>query len=164
TFTDTTVADFGAGTQQTGTAIVQMVDGEVVLAPTVGAEFSGTTLPVGWSSLSWDPTGNLTVGGGSVTVDGARIGPDGGEANYGPGRSLEFVATFRAQALQHIGFVADFNFNAPWAIFSTQFTTTSLYARTSDGNDTLIPGNWLDSPHRYRIDWNTSNVVFWIDG
>src|SRR5262249_17137065 len=56
--------------------------------------------------------------------------------------------------------------NSPWAIFSTKSTGSSLYARTNNGTaiETLIPGNWLGTPHRYRIDWTSSSVVYWIDG
>jgi hypothetical protein len=42
-----------------------------------------------------------------------------------------------------------------------------LHARTHDGvtpTDSLIPGNWVGTPHRFRIDWGTAAVVFWIDG
>ena len=53
-FGDTTAADFAAGTPDANTYIAQTGDGEVMLAPTVGAEFSGTTLPVGWESGTWN--------------------------------------------------------------------------------------------------------------
>jgi len=53
-----------------------------------------------------------------------------------------------------------------WAMFST-LSGGALYARTNNGTtstNTLIPGSWLGAPHRFRIDWNASNVVYWIDG
>jgi hypothetical protein len=28
----------------------------------------------------------------------------------------------------------------------------------------VIPGSWFDAPHRYRIDWQPTQVVFSIDG
>ena len=68
--TDTTFADFGAGTTGGSTYVSETGNGEVILAPTVGAEFSGSSLPVGWESGSWTG-GAASVGGGSVTVDGA---------------------------------------------------------------------------------------------
>ena len=52
-------------------------------------------------------------------------------------------------------------------MFSTHNTGSGLYARTLNGgtaSDVLIPGSWLNSPHRYRIDWLTSEVRFFIDG
>jgi Glycosyl hydrolases family 16 len=30
--------------------------------------------------------------------------------------------------------------------------------------DTTIPGAWFGTPHRYRIDWQPTQVVFSIDG
>ena len=96
-------------------------------------------------------------------VDGALAGT---AAVYGPGRTLEFVATFSGDAWQHIGFGLDYS-AAPWIIFST-FQGDQLYARTTteagQASDTVIPGNWFGTPHRYRIDWQPTQVVFSIDG
>ena len=96
-------------------------------------------------------------------VDGALAGT---AAVYGPGRTLEFVATFSGDAWQHIGFGLDYS-TAPWIIFST-FQGDQLYARTTteagQASDTVIPGNWFGTPHRYRIDWQPTQVVFSIDG
>jgi hypothetical protein len=43
-----------------------------------------------------------------------------------------------------------------------------LYARTNTGSgqaiDTPLPGTWFGTPHRYRIDWQPTQVVFSIDG
>jgi len=161
-FTDTTVLHFSAGTPDANTFIAQMADGEVLLRATVDAEFAGTVLPTGWFGTAWDTGGSATVGSGVLTVDGARAGTT---ALYGPGRSLEFVATLSGAAWQHVGFGTDFN-SPPWIIFSTN-TGGGLYARTHTGTtatDTPIPGSWLGAPHRYRIDWNASSVVFSIDG
>jgi len=102
------------------------------------------------------------VASGIVSVDGARVNPS---ATYAAGRDLEFVGTFGLQGYQHVGFGVTFN-ETPWAIFST-FNGSGLYARTHNGTtpiDTFIPGNWLGSSHRYRIVWNASSVVFYIDG
>src|SRR6202011_5059708 len=63
------------------------------------------------------------------------------------------------------GFGVDFN-SAPWAIFSTA-GGGALLARSNDGTgsqDTVISGSWLGTPHHYRIDWNATNIVYWIDG
>src|SRR5262249_54712526 len=52
-------------------------------------------------------------------------------------------------------------------IFST-FGGRQLYARSSDdsGNaiDQPLAGNWLGSPHDFRIDWSPTNASFSIDG
>ncbi len=52
-FVDTTVADFSAGTLDANTYLAQTNDGEVMLAPTEGGEFSGTALPSGWFGTPW---------------------------------------------------------------------------------------------------------------
>ena len=81
------------------------------------------------------------------------------------GQDLEFVATFSGGSAQHGGFGLDFNDNR-WAIFSTQ-NGGALFARTHDGvtpTDTLLPGSWLGSPHRFRIEWASAVVNFYIDG
>ncbi len=174
-FTDTAAADFAAGG---GCYVAQTMDGELILAPTAGSEFSGGSLPTGWGSFQWDAGGAVTVAGGSVTVNGAIARTD---ASYGPGSSLEFVATFNnLGAFQHVGFgnVDDNDDNnqqifnaAPWAIFSTGSTGAQLLARVWN-----VGGNFIDTPvtcsssnclgesHRYRIDWTASGVDFSIDG
>ena len=160
TLTDTLITDFSAGTG-TNTYVSQIVDGEVMQLPTAGTEFSGTTLPSGWTVNNWSSGGSAPVSGGMIAVDGARVGTSG---TYGPGRSLDFVATFTTDGFQHVGFGVDFN-SAPWAIFSGN--GSSLLARSnsgSGGQDTVISGSWLGTPHHYRIDWNATNVVYWIDG
>ena len=113
----------------------------------------------------WSTGGTATVNGGQLTLDGARAGTD---AILRPGRSMEFVATFTGQASQHVGFVADAASGAPWAIFSTM-NGDGLYARSASGSEapnTLIPipGGFFNSPHHYRIDWNATSIVFYLDG
>ena len=162
TLLDTTVADFSAGTPDVNTSIAQTDDGEVILAPSVGAEFSGTALPAGWTSSAWSTGGTASVANGLLMVDGAIAGT---VPLFGPGRSLEFVATFNGDAYQHVGFAVDFN-DALWAIFSTGIGG-NLYARTNPGSastDMPLGSNWLGARHRYRIDWNASNLVYSIDG
>ena len=137
----------------------------MILAPTVGEEFSGGPgLPTGWSSSPWTG-GTSNVGGGALTVDGALATTD---ALYAPGRSLAFVATFGAEAFQHAGFGQSLaSTSESWAMFSTKDTTTNLYARIDNRGaltDTLIPGSWIGTSHHFRIDWTSSSVVFSIDG
>ena len=162
TLSDTTAADFTAGTLTPGAYVSETADGEVILSPTAGAEFSGTTLPIGWSAETWSAGGAATVANASLTVDGARAHTD---AFVGPGTSLEFIATFGTAGLQHVGFGITLN-ETPWAIFSTG-SGGALFARTHTGTtptDTTLPGSWLNAPHKYRIDWNASSVTFFIDG
>jgi len=157
---DTTFADFAAGTPDANTRVSSIGDGEVILAATVNEEFGGTALPTGWSSQPWGGGGFASVAGGSLVVDGADAATD---ATYTPGRALEFVATFGSAHFQHVGFVNALAFDGDFAIFSTGTTTDTLLAR-SDGTSTVIPGSWLNAPHRYRIEWTASNVLFYADG
>ncbi len=103
TFTDTTVSDFAAA--RTSTCAVGSWDGggDVVLPPTVGSAFDGTALPDGWVATPWTG-GTGTVGGGVLTVDGARV--DSGATLYPSGRSIEFVATFGTAAFQAAGWAS----------------------------------------------------------
>ena len=162
---DTTVADFSAGSP-TNTYVSQTADGEVILAPAVGTEFSGASLPSGWSTSPWTTGGTSIVGAGALTDDGALAATD---TYYGSGRSLEFVATFGADTFQHVGFgqLLQSVAGESWAMFSTFNTSSSLFARTNNNGtttDTLLPGSWIGSPHRFRIDWTASSAVFSIDG
>jgi VCBS repeat-containing protein len=160
--TDTTVADFTAGTPDANVRIAQTADGEVILTPAAGSEFYGTALPADWSMVPWSAGGAATVTAGALVVDGARAGTIG---DFGPGRSVEFVATFSGAPFQHMGFAVTYD-AAPWAIFSTS-GGGALFARTTTGStvtDTPLGANWLGAPHRFRVDWAAASVTFWIDG
>ena len=156
------VSSFSAGQTVANTYISQMNGGVVILAPAVGTEFPGTSLPAGWFSTPWSSGGTATVANNQLTVNGARAGTS---ALYGPGRSLEFTATFSSAKFEIVGFGVDYS-SGPWAAFSTA-AGGGLYAETSNGtasNNTQIPGNWLGSAHDYRIDWTSSAVNYSIDG
>ena len=112
---DTTVANFSAGSFNTNIIVGNVNDGEVILAPTTGAEFTGNALPSGWHSTVWNSGGSATVANDQLTVDGASAGTD---ALFTPGRVLEFSATFSGAGFQHVGFGVTFN-ELLWAIFST---------------------------------------------
>ncbi len=158
---DSTAADFSAGTRDAALTIGNINDGELLLLPTAGAEFTGTSLPTGWTVTPWAPGGTANVGGGQVAVDGALLGT---ASSFNSG-SLEFVATFSGQAFEHVGIGIDFN-DPPWAFFSTR-EGGALYARTHNGSastDTVIPTSLLGAPHRFRIDWTATSVVYWVDG
>src|SRR6516165_783988 len=134
-----------------------------LLTSALDVNFSSTNLPADWQTTNWDPTtpgGTATVTGGQLVVDGARAGT---QALFGPGRTLEFVATLSGDAFQNIGFGTDFSGGTPWAIFST-FTGGGLYARVSGGPDQLIAGNWLGTAHDFVINWTSTDITFSIDG
>jgi hypothetical protein len=138
------------------------VDSLELIVPIFTIDFSDTSLPPGWSSGAWENGGTAHVANGLLVVDGALTGTI---AAYGPGRALEFVATFSGDSWQHIGLGIDYS-AAPWILFST-FQGGQLYARTNteagQALDTVIPGNWFGTPHRYHIDWQPTQVVFSID-
>jgi hypothetical protein len=160
--TDSTTADFAAGTTVGPVVISDAGNGEIVLAPTVAAEFSGDTLPADWSSTAWNAGGSAVVSGGALVVDGARAGTI---ATFSAGRSLEFVATFSGAPFQHVGF-ADTLESTPWAIFST-LSGGTLYARTNSGStsvDTPLSASLVGTPHLFRIDWTPSGVIYSVDG
>jgi Putative metal-binding motif len=174
--TDTTTADFAAGTLGACYA-GESGDGEVLLAPTEGTEFfGGPGLPAGWVFADWTGSGTASVGSGLLTVNSGRVNSD--PVAYGPGRALEFVATFGAQTFQHVGLgdgdnsiTASGIYGAStrqWTMFSTNNTTTDVFARSSNGTtDTVtsvavIPVTPV--PHLYRIEWDVSEVRYYIDG
>ena len=142
-------------------------DGEVVLGADFGDEFDGTSLSADWETNTFDGAGSVTVGGGDLVLNGGRAKP---VEFFSPVRSLEFVATFTAAPFQHLGLADAFD-GPPWGMFSTGGDGASLKVRTDDTNsstpatpDFVIPGNWLGSEHRYRIDVLPSEVVYSIDG
>lgn len=157
---DLTSADFALGSFGNGAYAAGNGDGAVSLAPLVGEEFPGGSLPPLWSGLAWSAGGSFMVAGGALALDGARAWPSG---SYTSGRSLEFGATFRGAPYQNAGLAADGDFNAPWAAFGT-YLGAGLYARASDGTSISIPGNWLGTPHEYRIDWTGASFAFAADG
>ena len=159
----TTAAEFGAGTLDAGSYVANTSGGEVTLAPTVSAEFDGTALPAGWTSGAVINNGTTTVANGWVIVEGSSVLAP---TTYSSGRSLEFSAIFTGEPGQHAGFGLTASLLPPYALFGTK-VDGSFYTRTNGGGqaiDTPIPGNWFNAPHRFRIDWNATNVVFWIDG
>ena len=157
--------DFSGGTHD-GTQVVPPDDLALSPVTDVVADFDGTTLPTGWEMVPWNTGGSATVGGGVLTVDGARANTT---SLYDAGRSLEFAATFTADPFQHVGFGVDFN-DAPWAMFSTGggALPVGLYARTSAPGGTQVNTPIADvdplEEHQYSIEWTPTEVVYYVDG
>ncbi|MGY2132960.1 N,N-dimethylformamidase beta subunit family domain-containing protein [Hymenobacter sp. HD11105] len=158
-FQDQTVGQFSAGTLDAST--YALPTGGMQLKPAAFQDFTATPPTSEWQTATWDPSGSARVANGVVALSQAHIGTT---ATYGPGSSVEFVATFRASSFQNIGFTKDFDFNSPWAVIGTGNSTTGVFARTSDNASVQLPGNLLNEPHRYRIDWNATNFTFYVDG
>ena len=112
--TDTSVAHFLAGSG-TGIYVGAVGDGEFLLQPFLGLEFSEPELPAGWTTTTWGSGGSASIVQGALIVDGAMTLTD---EIYGPGRSLEFVATFGSASSRHAGFALTLN-ESLWAMFST---------------------------------------------
>ncbi len=169
--TDTTVADFNAGTVGACTVDDSVGNGALRLPGTIEENFSGTTLPAGWSGYKWpdgNGSGTWTVAGGSVSLDGVSVRND---TLYDPGTRLEFVATFQAGNFEHVGFGGgDVTYNqGPIAMFSTRTGVDTLYTSL------YISGTYYDVPlansatllgsaHTYRIDWKVDGFDFYVDG
>jgi hypothetical protein len=159
---DTSVNDFAQGTVAANVYLANTADGEVTLQPQAGSEFDGAAVPPGWSVTPWDSGGSTRIAAGRAVVDGSRFNTD---LQFTAGRAVEFVATFTAGPYQHIGFGDTLN-AAPWAIFSTA-GGQGFFARTNNGasaTDTPLPNTLLGSPHRYRIEWSPSQILYRVDG
>ncbi|MGZ8734439.1 MAG: hypothetical protein ACXW1M_04575, partial [Acidimicrobiia bacterium] len=142
----------------------QTTDGEVALTPAGGNEFSGTALPAGWTNTNIVTGGTAVVGGGTLTLNGKRVNTS---ATFSAGRSLEFVATFRAENSQHVGFGSTLGSTTPFAIFSVG-SGANLRALTRVNSTTATTTNlgstFLNTPHRFRVAWNATNIVYSVDG
>ncbi len=159
--TDTTTADFSAGTTDC-TVDASINDGALRQTATVDENFNGSSLPTGWSSGIWPGGGTATVSGGNLTVDGARAFTT---ASFGPGTSLQFRATFTNAQFQYAGFATDGDINAPWMVIGQGSTSGAAYARRDDGpGDVLLSSTTIGTPHVYRIDWTPTGFDYYIDG
>src|SRR5207248_993025 len=77
-FFDTTVADFTSGLIDANGYIGERGNGELLLKPTIGTEFSAaevtaTGLPAGWSATVLSPGGSAVVTGGQLVLVGAYV-------------------------------------------------------------------------------------------
>ncbi|MGZ3862135.1 MAG: DUF4082 domain-containing protein [Bacteroidia bacterium] len=158
---DILTADFNLGTPDVNTIVTQQTDGEVTLKPAFSDEFNGTTLSGNWSTGNWNSGGTQTVSGGFLTVDGGFAATN---SVFSPQQSLEFVANFQSATFQNVGFAADANFNAPWITIGQGNTAGSLYARSDQGTTVLLGTGLTGTTHSYRIEWNATNFVFYVDG
>jgi hypothetical protein len=165
---DDRASEFRSGAQSSTYAgqTVAGADGEVQLQPAVGEEFEGAALPSGWNVLSWGPGGSAVTSGGSLVTNGA--------STYGPTlyegpRVIEFSATFRPVNDQAVGFGNDLS-DAPYAVFGTGAAGSAFQMYAQSAGDpgteqtTPLPGVSLNTPHRFRVEWNASNVRFFVDG
>ena len=170
-FVDTTTSDFGAGGTGDCSYVSATGDGEVILAPSLGEEFSGSHLPAGWAAYPWATGGTSQVVDGRLVVDGARVVSTSTQG-FGPGTSMEFVANFAAASVQYVGLGAGppsvaFSY-PPVVAFVKDSSSASLYAHVWNSGswpiDVTISNALLGASHRYRIDWRAEGVEFFVDG
>ena len=158
---DGSAADFAAGSTDAGAYVAHTLAGEVILAPSVAGEFTGDTLPAGWTVEPWVEGGTGTLDGGGLVLDGAMVGCD--PLLLSP-RSLEISAVFAARPDQLAGLGVDF-VKEPWVMFSTKWGRR-FYGRTHllQIEDRKLSADWFGAPHVFRIDWNVLDIVFSVDG
>ena len=157
---DATSANFSAGTTSS-TYVASNGAGEVVLTPTSVAEFSGTTLPTGWTSTATVTGGTSTVSGGTVTVSGANLQTT---ATYSNGKAIETLA--RLGQNQSIGWVTNSNANVKMS-FSVN-ASNQLIASVNDGllnnaSGVAVAAWTPTTAHKLRIEWTSSAATFYVD-
>jgi hypothetical protein len=166
-YDDIISGQFGAGSPDAGVTVSGLAGGELILSPTVEAEFSSNSLPAAWTTGDWTG-GAVTVSGGALHVDGAIAhAPGSGAPSAGaPLRSLSFVATFGAATFQNAGFGQDLNLTSEqWALFGTANSTGTVFARTNTGSGSSdVAVGTTGAAHLYRIDWTASAINYYIDG
>ena len=158
--TDMVQKDFALGTPDNATYLSTLQNGNVILKPGLNEEFAGTTLTPSWKSATWNTGGTTIVNAGQVSVNGTHIYST---RSFVVGSSVDFLATFRADSYQNVGFTADSSFNAPWAAFGTSGSGDGVYALSSDGTAILISASLLNGVHRYRIVWRAGSFLFYVD-
>ena len=161
---DTTAAEFGAGTLDAGTYVSQTTGGEVILKPTAGSEFSGTSLPSGWTSTAGAPAGPRPWRRAPHRRRSARQP----ERRAGVrARPLDrFVATFGAASFQTSGSATAGRGDRTMGPVRDGRSSTNLFARTNTGNDPVDVS--LGTTHRLSASLPdrlaASQIVFSVDG
>ena len=160
---DDSTNTFNSGTL--GTNLLSVLDGNgaLILKPAVSQDFTATSIPTGWKVTNWKAGGTNTYSGGAATVNGAHLYYNTALAN---GVSVEFNSKFAAENGQLIGLASGNQQNAPWVMIGrgNVGTGTGVYARTNTGYNILLSTSLLNSYHRYKINWNTSNFTIYVDG
>ena len=155
---DTSLADFTQGTFS-GTTTGSVQDGEVMLKPTNGTSFAGTSLPTGWTEVPW--SGSISLGDGTLVEEGSMVYSP---TAFATTSTLEFDARFTSGGYQNAGFSNDLNSTATVGI-STQ-TGGGLYLYAGGTKTALSASNvnkYINSWHRYKIVWSGASASFYAD-
>jgi hypothetical protein len=124
--------------------------------------FPGPLLPAGWTA---DPSAGVTFLGGEMLVNDALVAEN---TTGSAGQAMVANATLASAPFQQLGYGTNFD-NPPWAMFSTGGGSldVGLYARTAPATgpviDTPITGVNPAAPHNYRIEWDATEVRFYVD-
>lgn len=158
---DGSIAELAAGSTDAGAYVARTLAGEVILTPSRAGEFTGDTLPEGWTVDPAVEGGTGTLEGGMLVLDGAMVGS--GPLLLSP-RSLEIAAVFAGRPDQLAGLGVDL-VKEPWVTFSTKWGRR-FYGRTHllQIEDTRLSGDWFGARHVFRIDWNVLDIIFSVDG
>jgi uncharacterized repeat protein (TIGR02543 family) len=159
---DITAVDFGQGSPDANTLVIEEGDGGVALKPTLIDEFTATSLDAtSWTQGIWNPGGSVSLPGGSIILDGANIHSN---STFGPGTAMEFEATFTGGNFQTIGFAADDQYNPPWVSVGIGNNAGAIYLRDDNGAElTVLPASEFGVPHVFRIHWNTNSIEVFVD-
>jgi methionine-rich copper-binding protein CopC len=163
TLTQTTAADFNAGTLS-GTQVTNTSGGEVQLGSGFSDDFSGTALSSSWTATAWQTGGGVSVSNSILSVTGDEVLSTQTFVNT----AVEGRVSFAAEAYQHFGLATDLASVSgnSWAIFSTMGTSNTLYARvnvngvTTDVSLGALPTGF----HVYRVEPTPGAVKFYVDG
>ena len=152
------VTDFSTGS---GGYVANTAGGEVIATPTDGYELAGTTLPGGLTSTTLVTGGSTTVSGGNASVGGARLVTSSysssgttfsAEATLLSGHILGWASSTGGQSGVRATFVMGSN------------GVVTVFA--NDGrnvNGSLALTGTYSGAHEYRVDWTSTQVLFFID-
>jgi hypothetical protein len=154
-----TVADFSTGS---GGYVADTSGGEIMSAPALGTEFTGTVIPSGWTNDALVTGGTTTVAGGSATVSGSRLRTT---SAWSAGRSLTAALELRPGQSVGWGSIANRStgVTASFALGANGALTTRVSSTGATTTTSTVPGTWTGK-HEYRIDWTTGTATFLVDG
>jgi len=157
-------ADFNAGTYS-GTALANSTTGGIQLASTTFSDdFNGPSLGSSWTRTAWASGGTVTFSGGVVSLASTSVLSVPAAGSNG----VEASVRFGAAPYQHFGLatgLASASGNS-WAIFSTNGTSDTLYARVNVNGSTrdVSLGALPTGFHTYKVQPVSGAIQFYVDG
>lgn len=160
----TSAADFGGGS---GGYVADTAGGEVISAPSVGAEFTsgatGGTLPSTFTSQVVASGGTTTVANNVATLKGTRIIS---ASTFGTGNSVSMAATLSANSSVGWGSTAtsSTNVRAMFVVNAAGALSAAVTDGVSSNTSTAISGVPVNVAHQYRVDYASNTATFFVDG